>query len=896
MSGSLNAFEYPIGIADVSVTGRGDAYIKSEQRIHAYAGGSASIVYQGSLLSKKTHEAAYLKANHPHENIKRSEFSGGISAMCRRTKHKTKINREKLRSFDNIDRQGHVQDNEPYHDGMKRTEDDNDEKSTNGDSIDDDDDNKNTGNSLVPNDDEESIDFPVNTSRSTSPSEANDSPAPSLQPIINTSLADNIHRRSDFTAHDIAASQVIMKVRRCLNNQDMDYLCKWTNALQVKNLPKCWASIVNKINKFSNLNIKSKPYRICSQCSSTNKLICTKCKHCQCEKLFDFYQYPLIPQVQHLLLIPNNYSKMKHTRFVNAETLYNTTYGTILNENKENSFTMLLNSDGIVTPNKHLALWPVILMVNEIPFPFRRYTENVLLAGVIHAPKKPTAAVIETALDLITEELLELENGLKFYVPELRTTTTFQFYLIATCNDKPAESSIGNMTAHNGLYGCKKCFAEGEVYHGQTVYKRNVKRFNIRVYPYEIAELRTSDEYKKVIVDIENEEIEPPSMGHYVDTLHGVYSGVFKKLLTLFFDKTHRKEKWSLFRRIEDIDIGLSLITIPSTTTRRFRGLKNFMKFKANEYRSLFHFGASVFSEFLKEPYRSNYLQFVTAINLASEDHITSENMDLIEKLLDSFVKQYQQLYGLRHMQPNVHSMLHIHQTVRFIGPLFICSTFNFESIGHDLVSMIHGTTEYGKQMIMNHIYYREAIITTQQPDYPAPLLNFVEDIMCRKKVLNLSYTKMFNYHLSRPVDINLYENELQRIHLFLNNKPFQLHHSIVVNNCTDKTNLSSKNPKFNDSCVSFRFGAEARFGLIRAVISTNVKILLLIEQLTDNDNKLRFRHNNVVSTVRNIFYLKRSQLYHLRSPNDLIQKHCYRFRPNNVIHVFKFNNLKDSS
>lgn len=164
------------------------------------------------------------------------------------------------------------------------------------------------------------------------------------------------------------------------------------------------------------------------------------------------------------------------------------------------------------------------------------------------------------------------------------------------------------------------------------------------------------------------------------DSLHTIYAGAFKQLLRLLFDYEHRAKRWSLYKKIDRIDELLSHVQTPSTTQRRFRSIRYMTRYKASEYRSLLHFGIPVILECMKENDCKNLLlSFITAINLASADCITNETIEMVQQLLAYFVRQFQEIFGLRHMSSNIHSLLHVHDSLKFIGPLWFYSTFSFE-------------------------------------------------------------------------------------------------------------------------------------------------------------------------------------------------------------------------
>ncbi|CAF0897798.1 unnamed protein product [Rotaria sordida] len=220
------------------------------------------------------------------------------------------------------------------------------------------------------------------------------------------------------------------------------------------------------------------------------------------------------------------------------------------------------------------------------------------------------------------------------------------------------------------------------------------------------------------------------------DSLHTLYLGVFKTFCSLIFSKfkTNRQQKWSLYNKISGIDQGLSSVKIPTTTSRRFRTIKHIVRFKANEFRSLIHHGSTVVLQAMLPKYRQHFALLLAVVNITSKDNII-DNCDiiLVKELLHQYVKDWQNIFGLRHMSSNIHSLLHIHKSIQYLGPLYMYSTFNFEGIGHDLVCMIHGMTHYGPQLISNLQYYRQAIIDAFKRNYPGKLFYFNESILSRK-------------------------------------------------------------------------------------------------------------------------------------------------------------------
>ena len=122
------------------------------------------------------------------------------------------------------------------------------------------------------------------------------------------------------------------------------------------------------------------------------------------------------------------------------------------------------------------------------------------------------------------------------------------------------------------------------------------------------------------------------------------------------------------------------MVQTPSTTQRRFRSLKFISKYKGSEYRCLFHFGLTSLVRHINDNGLKNLLfSFVSAINLASSNYVTDGTIEIVEKLLQYFVQRFQEIFGIRHMSSNIHSLLHVHQGLSVMGPLWFYSTFSFE-------------------------------------------------------------------------------------------------------------------------------------------------------------------------------------------------------------------------
>jgi hypothetical protein len=122
-----------------------------------------------------------------------------------------------------------------------------------------------------------------------------------------------------------------------------------------------------------------------------------------------------------------------------------------------NSFTFLLNVDGISLCDKsNKSIWPVILVIIQLPREIRYCLQNVIIAG-ISTGSKP---IFKHFLKPIIHELSLLEQGCLIKLNNKRYL--FNFFVTHGVFDKPARAAILNIKSCTGFYGCLKCMQKGE--------------------------------------------------------------------------------------------------------------------------------------------------------------------------------------------------------------------------------------------------------------------------------------------------------------------------------------------------------------------------------------------------------------------------------------------------
>jgi hypothetical protein len=128
------------------------------------------------------------------------------------------------------------------------------------------------------------------------------------------------------------------------------------------------------------------------------------------------------------------------------------------------AFTLLINTDGISSyRHSKLSIWPVYLVINELPIEERFCIENVIVAGLSVGEAKPNVDIFFLP---IVKELKRLEYGIHLKNADSKIdasiSTKVTFHLVSGVYDKPARSWLLNMISSTGFFGCTKCLQPGE--------------------------------------------------------------------------------------------------------------------------------------------------------------------------------------------------------------------------------------------------------------------------------------------------------------------------------------------------------------------------------------------------------------------------------------------------
>ena len=417
---------------------------------------------------------------------------------------------------------------------------------------------------------------------------------------------------------------------------------------------------------------------------------------------------------------------------------------------------------------------------------------------------------------------------------------------------------------HNGESCCIRCTQPGENH-------RTEKGGNIRIFPY-----RREREHERVDIDdrvsyakgparTADQSVEDarsacgdPRVSHVngikgpsflmntpgydfvnstsIDSMHLLFLGVIRNLMKLMFTVTHASQPWSLYKYVDIIDKRLLQIKPPHFLSRVPRSVADSLKFwKANEYYSwFFYYALPCMQDLLPANYLYHYATLVEAVYLLSKESISDVDLIKADRLLSYFVMMMGNLYGERYLTINVHSLLHLCDTVRDLGPLWANSCFPFEDANGSLLKLFHGT-QYVDLQIMNAIHVSQMVPRLVQDLPPdSPETDFIEVISGKAKHLeHRTHVIGASYQATIPRQVT---DTIMRI----NGQPAQFYKRVNLNGTIIQSLDYSRVKVRNSYTVQYRdLGGSVRFGQCKTFALAGNRVIACIKQLRPSVNNI---------------------------------------------------------
>ena len=360
-----------------------------------------------------------------------------------------------------------------------------------------------------------------------------------------------------------------------------------------------------------------------------------------------------------------------------------------------NNLTFTWNTDGLpLFKSSKISIWPLYLIVNELPYEIRVKKENSLLAGLWFGTGKPQANLFVSTFENDFERLYQ---GVNFNISKEESEVKVRGMVISGTCDLPAKALFLNIQNYNGKFGCPNC----------EIKTQQVE--NVQVYPFpDDSNLRTTEttkNYARQAID-RGEHVHgvkgPSALSLVVydymnttgiDEMHCLYQGVTKKLLGFWFDAEFCNHPSSLLPFINIVNSRMKLLTPPSFVNRMPRKVSEYSYWKASELETfLLIYSLPVLENIMNENYFQHHMLLVKAISMLNCNSVNDEMIEIAERLLTEYLVRFELLYGKKYMTCNIHLLKHLSNDVKKFGPLWVLSCYPFEDFNGTLKSYVHGS------------------------------------------------------------------------------------------------------------------------------------------------------------------------------------------------------------
>nr|XP_047135323.1 uncharacterized protein LOC101237186 [Hydra vulgaris] len=275
--------------------------------------------------------------------------------------------------------------------------------------------------------------------------------------------------------------------------------------------------------------------------------------------------------------------------------------------------------------------------------------------------------------DFVNELSILLQNGIK---------TPYKHYLVSLksfCCDAPARQFLKSIISHNGYDSCERCVIRGahvnhqQVFLGSGYTLRNNREFNLHSYK----------EHQKTLCGLAKYNI-PCVTSFILDIMHLVYLGVTKKII-IFFNNGKRScrisevQKAIISEKLRELSGKL-----PSEFARQPRGIDEFKRWKATEFKNfLLYIAMVVLKNIVSQEIYTHFLGLLVATRIMVDNDLLNDHKLLVyaKELLEWFVNRSSFLYGQEFVTYNVHSLTHLYEdVVNHSCSLQDISAFHFEN------------------------------------------------------------------------------------------------------------------------------------------------------------------------------------------------------------------------
>lgn len=309
--------------------------------------------------------------------------------------------------------------------------------------------------------------------------------------------------------------------------------------------------------------------------------------------------------------------------------------------------------------------------------------------------------------------------------------------------------------------------------------------------------------------------------GFAIDSLHSDFLGITKQLTFLWFDSTNHKSDYYIGQKVNKIDLNINQLKLPSNFKRNPRSITERKNWKANEWRQfLLYTSIGILYKILPFLFLKHFAKFVTAIWLLVQSKIEFVEIDAAECLIRSYTIEYQNTYGERFMTYNVHTLEHLAECVRNLGPLWAYSNFPFENNNGKLASYVKSPKGVLQQISNKYAWNRYLETKT----FPENVNKFNKLLSSSSKYVSLYPDRTLGSSTRfKLLDLNVCNLECSHFE----NSAFLSYKRFVYNKNKYSTKMYSEDKKCNDSAIKLKNNT---FGEIVYILKQNESIFAVVD------------------------------------------------------------------
>jgi len=460
---------------------------------------------------------------------------------------------------------------------------------------------------------------------------------------------------------------------------------------------------------------------VCPECAEfiglSIPLNCAACQASLLEKdLINKMSYFLTLSItEQLTDFLENHNMMRHVETYRAGSYDTNVEKLHLFLSNPYNISLSCNVDGVpVFKSSNIAMWPILVSVNEIPIPVRR--RFMMLHSLWFGPNKPR---IDTFLQPFIAEVQKLHtDGLPW--TDLNGCLQLTRCAVSACIcDSVARPMVQNVIQFNGKFGCGYCMHPGQVIQkgaGRVrVYPVDGKLYNRRSHSDTIDHARKALDDGAAHFGVKGPSVfaEVPHFdtvsGFAPDYMHCVCLGVVRQIVNMSLDSSNHLKPYYLASRIEEIDELLKLQSPPSEITRTPRSITQKQYWKASEWRAfLLFYSVVIFAKVMQRRYYNHWLCLVCGMLLLLSPKVTNMEIKHAQRCFLKFVVQFADLYGTENLSYNVHLLLHLGDSTKIYGCLQNTSAFIYEDACGHLLKAFHGTQGVPLQIVDNFMAHHD--------------------------------------------------------------------------------------------------------------------------------------------------------------------------------------------